>query len=96
MAEVLETVVMLVWLSSQLTGLKNFLSCLAFGTCGLEMTRYKQRQNSRFGTSTGTFINKIISLKGCGRCCVVLESNIQHIGVFFLFFLFFLFFFFFC
>lgn len=41
MAEVLETVVKLVSPFSQLIGLKNLLSCFAFGTCRLEMTRYK-------------------------------------------------------
>lgn len=52
-----------VWPFSQWTELENFSSSFAFGTWGFEVTKYKERQNSRFGITTYPFINKTVDLK---------------------------------
>lgn len=77
-------VLVVVWPFSPWTEQKKFLYCflVAFGTSRSEVTKYKERQNSRFGTSTNTFINKMVDLKGCG-CSVFLESNIMFFLSFF-------------
>lgn len=76
------------WPSSQWTELKNFSSSFAFGTRRLEVTKYKERPNSRFGISTDTFINKTVDLKDCGCSFLFLEYNIINL-VSFCFFSFF-------